>query len=119
MYPQCTHWVNDARCPNAHYESLGHLSSDNMIWSTALVSNSKLLECKEFPGTHKDEFIYDLLEYGIMDRMEGETHNALEEKSMWYAAMCSSFVYDHIINLEQKVGLMPCDLFVWSNKSTL
>jgi len=54
-----------------------------------------------------------------MDRMEGETCNALEEKSMQYAAVYSSFVYDHVVNLEQKVGLLPWDLFVWSNKVTL
>ena len=89
------------------------------MWSAALITDSKLLERKGFPNTHKDEFLYDLIEYGVMDCMEGELCNALEEKSMWCASVCSSFVYDYVVNLEQKVSLMPCDLFVWSNKSTL
>jgi hypothetical protein len=96
-----------ARRPNARNESLGHLSADDMIWSAALVTDSKLLERKDFPATHKDEFLNDLIEYGVMDRMEGEPRNPSEEKSMRYAAVCSSFVYDHVVNLEQKVGVLP------------
>jgi len=88
-----------------------------MIWSAALVTDSKLLERKDFPSTHKDKFLNDLIEYGTLDRMEGEPRNASEEKSMRYAAVCSSFVYDHVVNLEQKVGSLPWYLFVWSNKA--
>jgi len=108
-----------ARHPNTHNKTLGHLSADDMMWSAALVTDSKLLERKDFPATHKDEFLNDLIEYGVMDCMEGEPRNASEEKSMRYAAVCSSFVYDHVVNLEQKVGSLPWYLFVWFNKVAL
>ena len=93
------------------------MCDNDMMWSAALITDSKLLERKVFPNTHKDEFLYDLIEYGVMDRMEGEPRNASEEKSMRYAAVCSSFVYDHVVNLEQKVGSLPWYLFVWSDKA--
>jgi hypothetical protein len=115
-YPSNQDIQNLCRRPNARNESLGHLSADDMMWSAALITDSKLVERKDYPATHKDEFLYDLIEYGVMDRMEGEPRNASEEKSMRYAAVCSSFVYDHVVNLEQKVGSLPWYLFVWSNK---
>jgi len=118
-YPSNQEIQQLARRPNARNETLGHLSADNMMWSAALITDSKLLERKDYPATYKDEFLYDLIEYGVMDCMEGEPRNASEEKSMRYTAVCSSFVYDHVVNLEQKVGSLPCDLFVWSNKVTL
>ena len=99
-YPSNQEIQHLSRRPNACNKSLGHLSSDDMVWSTALITDSKLLERMDFPATHKDEFLYDLLEYGVMDRMEGEPRNASEEKSMRYAAVCSSFMYDHVVNLE-------------------
>jgi hypothetical protein len=118
-YPSNQDIQNLARRPNARNESLGYLSSDDMIWSAALVTDSKLLERKGFPSLHKDEFFNDLIEYGVLDRMEGEPRNASEEKSMRYAAVCSSFVYDHVVILEQKVGSLPWDLFVWSDNHPL
>jgi len=81
VYPSNQDIQNLARHPNACNETLGHLSTDDMMWSTALITDSKLLECKGFPDTHKDEFLYDLIEYGVMDCMEGEPRNALEEKT--------------------------------------
>jgi len=119
VYPSNQDIQRLAHRPNAHNETLGHLSADNVMWSAALVTDSKLLERKDFPDSHKDEFLNDLIEYGVMDRMEGEPRNASEEKSMWYVAVCLLFVYDHVVNLEQKVGSLPWYLFVWFNKVAL
>ena len=68
VYPSNQDIQNLARRPNAHNETLGHLSADDMMWSAALITDSKLLERKAFPDTHKDEFLYDLIKYGVMDR---------------------------------------------------
>jgi hypothetical protein len=102
-YPSNIDIQNTAHRPNARNESTGHLSSADLIWSAALVTDSKLLLRKSFPPEHRDEYLSDLLEYGIMDRMDGEERNASEERGMRYSAACSSFVYDHVVTLEQKV----------------
>jgi len=56
-YPSNQDIQNLARRPNACNETLRHLSADNMMWSAALITDSKLLERKGFPDTHKDEFV--------------------------------------------------------------
>ena len=54
-YPSNQDIQNLARRPNARHKTLGHLSADDMMWSAALITDSKLLERKDYPATHKDE----------------------------------------------------------------
>ena len=102
-YPSNQQIQNQAASTGACGVITGHLSAKDMIWLAAMVSDQKLATHKTFPGIHRDEYLDDLLSYGILDCMEGEPWNPVEEKCFCYVAACSSFVYNHCILLEQKV----------------
>jgi len=84
---------------------MGHLFWEDLIWSTAIVSNQKLKLHSEFPEIHWDEYLQDLLSTGIFDHIGEEHQDNTKEKFMRYAAVCTSFVFDHVTTLEQKVML--------------
>ena len=102
-YPSNQQIQNQAASTGACGITAGHLSAKDMIWSVAMVSDQKLTTHKTFPSIHQDEYLDNLLSYGILDCMEGEPRNQVEEKCFCYMAVCSLFVYDHCILLEQKV----------------
>jgi hypothetical protein len=90
---------------NARDHTAGHLARDDLIWSAAMVSDVKLKKRSEAIPEYRDEYLDDLISVGILDRQDGDVRNAAEEKSMRYAASCSSMVMDHVTALESKVRL--------------
>ena len=92
-----------AQSVNGRFHTAGHLSRDDLIWSAVMVSNMSQEKWMKMSPNHRDEYFEDLVAVGILDRVDPDHRNFLEEKLMRYSAVMSSFVMDHVTNIEDKV----------------
>ena len=79
-----------------HFESVGHLSKADIVWTAAIAANVQLEHRSHCTMQRRDPFLEDLMEVGLYDRMQGETRNAAEELSMRYTSAMTSAIMDHV-----------------------
>jgi hypothetical protein len=103
-YPSNFAIQQNARQPASRFESIGHLSKADQIWTAAIAADVSLNHRSERQEAHRDPFLEDLMEVGLYDRMQGDTRDSAEETSMRYTAAMSSAVMDHVDKLESRVS---------------
>ena len=86
------------------FESIGHLSKADIVWTATIVADVQLEHRSHRTMQRRDPFLEDLIEVGLYDRMQGETRNAAEELSMRYTSAMTSAVMDHVDRLESRVS---------------
>ena len=79
---------------NADYQ---HLQEPDLLWTGAILADHAQKDCQSQALRDRD-FLLDLtIEMGLYDN---EAANTFLEKLMWYTAMSSSLLYDHVVALE-------------------
>ena len=82
---------------NADYQ---HLQEPDLLWTGAILSDQAQKDRQSRPLRDRDFLLDSTIKVGLYDN---EAANTFLEKSMWYTAVSSSLLYDHVIALENKV----------------
>jgi hypothetical protein len=87
------------------FESIGHLSKADILWTASIVADTQLDRRSKHVASRRDTFLEDLVEIGLYDRVQGERRDSSEEVSMRYTSVCTSAVMEHVEKLESKVSV--------------
>ena len=82
---------------NVNYQ---HLQEPDLLWTGAILANHAQKDCQSQALRDRDFLLDSTIEMGLYDN---EAANTFLEKLMWYTAVSSSLLYDHVVTLENKV----------------
>ena len=99
-YPSPSRVTVDATRQSARNANYQHLQEPDLLWTRAILSDRAQKDRQNRPLRDRDFLLDSTIEVGLYDN---EATNTFLEKSMWYTAVNSSLLYDHIVTLENKV----------------
>ena len=99
-YPSPSCVAIDAMRQSAWNADYQHLQELDLLWTGAILSDRAQKDCQSRPLRDRDFLLDSTIKVGLYDN---EAANTFLEKSMWYTAVNSSLLYDHVVTLENKV----------------
>ena len=99
-YPSPSRVAVDAMHQLARNTDYQHLQEPDLLWTRAILSDWAQKDRQSCPLRDRDFLLDSTIEVGLYDN---EAANTFLEKLMWYTAVSSSLLYDHVITLENKV----------------
>ena len=99
-YPSPSRVTIDATRQSAQNADYQHLQELDLLWTGAILSDRAQKDHQSRLLRDRDFLLDSTIDMGLYDH---KATNTFLEKSMWYTAMSSSLLYNHIVALENKV----------------
>ena len=99
-YPSPSCVAIDAMHQSARSADYQHLQEPDLLWTRVILSDRAQKDHQNRPLRDRDFLLDSTIEVGLYDN---EAANTFLEKLMWYTAVNSLLLYDHIVALENKV----------------